>query len=73
MQIENNPEEATTLKRRRFVMPKLELSKFEKKLEIRNITELDLDGILDLQQLCFPGMDLRCVSRIIYNATHVFY
>ncbi len=37
-------------------MPKLELSKFEKKLEMRQIQFSDIDAILELQQICFPGM-----------------
>ena len=35
---------------------KLDLSKFEKKIEIRNIEYKDIDEIIQLQLLCFPGM-----------------
>ncbi len=35
---------------------KLDLSKFEKKMIIRNIQEKDIDEILKLQLKCFPGM-----------------
>ncbi|MBA1160376.1 GNAT family N-acetyltransferase [Bacillus licheniformis] len=35
---------------------KLDLSRFEKKIVIRNIEEKDIDSIVGLQELCFPGM-----------------
>ncbi|MGM0877999.1 MAG: GNAT family N-acetyltransferase [Bacillota bacterium] len=35
---------------------KLDLSKFEKKMIIRNIEERDIDELLKLQGKCFPGM-----------------
>ena len=35
---------------------KLDLSKFEKKIEIRNIESKDIDEMIQLQSLCFPGM-----------------
>ncbi|WEG12151.1 GNAT family N-acetyltransferase [Pullulanibacillus sp. KACC 23026] len=38
-------------------MPKLDLHHFEKKMEIRNIQLSDIDAILELQEVCFPGMD----------------
>ncbi|WP_312099466.1 bifunctional GNAT family N-acetyltransferase/carbon-nitrogen hydrolase family protein [Niallia sp.] len=38
-------------------MPKLDLSKFEKKLIIRNTEYQDIDKIMKLQAECFPGMD----------------
>ncbi|WP_409291645.1 GNAT family N-acetyltransferase [Peribacillus sp. SCS-37] len=34
----------------------LDLHKFEKKLIIRNIEEKDIDELLEMQLLCFPGM-----------------
>ncbi|PLT29101.1 bifunctional GNAT family N-acetyltransferase/carbon-nitrogen hydrolase family protein [Peribacillus deserti] len=34
----------------------LDLHKFEKKLIIRNIEHKDIDAILEMQLLCFPGM-----------------
>ncbi len=37
-------------------MNELDLHKFEKKLIIRNIKLEDIDEILEMQQLCFPGM-----------------
>jgi predicted amidohydrolase/ribosomal protein S18 acetylase RimI-like enzyme len=36
---------------------KLDLSKFEKKMIIRNIEESDIDAIIKLQEKCFPGME----------------
>ncbi|MBD1382285.1 bifunctional GNAT family N-acetyltransferase/carbon-nitrogen hydrolase family protein [Metabacillus arenae] len=36
---------------------KLDLSKFEKKMMIRNIDHKDIDKIIDLQRFCFPGME----------------
>ncbi|MDQ0187422.1 GNAT family N-acetyltransferase [Cytobacillus kochii] len=38
-------------------MRKLDLSKFEKKMIIRNMKEEDIDKIIALQEVCFPGMD----------------
>ncbi|MBB6451831.1 putative amidohydrolase/ribosomal protein S18 acetylase RimI-like enzyme [Salirhabdus euzebyi] len=38
-------------------MSKLDLSQFEKKIEVRNIKHQDIDNILKLQKACFPGMD----------------
>ena len=35
---------------------KLDLSRFEKIIEIRNIEDKDIDEIIALQVLCFPGM-----------------
>ncbi|RBW69370.1 bifunctional GNAT family N-acetyltransferase/carbon-nitrogen hydrolase family protein [Bacillus taeanensis] len=37
-------------------MPKLDVSQFEKKIEIRNIRYEDIDEILNMQKICFPGM-----------------
>ncbi|MBM7694263.1 putative amidohydrolase/ribosomal protein S18 acetylase RimI-like enzyme [Peribacillus deserti] len=37
-------------------MDELDLHKFEKKLNIRNIEHKDIDEILEMQLLCFPGM-----------------
>jgi len=38
-------------------MTKLDLSKFEKKLIIRNMEYRDIEHILPLQAICFPGME----------------
>ncbi len=38
-------------------MSTIDLSKFEKKMIIRNIKPDDIDEILALQKLSFPGMD----------------
>ncbi|GGH73795.1 putative amidohydrolase/ribosomal protein S18 acetylase RimI-like enzyme [Pullulanibacillus pueri] len=38
-------------------MAKLDISKYEKKMELRNIKMEDIDDILELQKRCFPGMD----------------
>ncbi|MCP8615323.1 bifunctional GNAT family N-acetyltransferase/carbon-nitrogen hydrolase family protein [Salirhabdus salicampi] len=38
-------------------MSKLNLSQFEKKIEVRNIRYEDIDQLLVLQQLAFPGME----------------
>lgn len=37
-------------------MSKIDLSRFEKKMIIRNIAEKDIDDILALQKICFPRM-----------------
>ncbi|MFD2670608.1 GNAT family N-acetyltransferase [Marinicrinis sediminis] len=37
-------------------MSKLDISQFEKKMVIRTIQAEDIDDILALQQICFPGM-----------------
>lgn len=37
-------------------MPKLDISKYEKRIELRNIRHEDIDAILELQTVCFPGM-----------------
>ncbi|MFC3883892.1 GNAT family N-acetyltransferase [Bacillus songklensis] len=37
-------------------MSTIDLSKFEKKIIIRNIEYKDIDEIIELQKLCFPGM-----------------
>ncbi|NQD51984.1 carbon-nitrogen hydrolase, partial [Bacillus altitudinis] len=36
---------------------KLDLTRFEKRMVIRNIREEDIDRIIALQEVCFPGMD----------------
>ncbi|MCT2535776.1 bifunctional GNAT family N-acetyltransferase/carbon-nitrogen hydrolase family protein [Aquibacillus koreensis] len=36
---------------------KLDLSSFEKKLEVRNITYADIDEIIEMQKTCFPNME----------------
>ncbi|WP_216829333.1 bifunctional GNAT family N-acetyltransferase/carbon-nitrogen hydrolase family protein [Alkalihalobacterium elongatum] len=38
-------------------MTKIDVSKFEKKIEIRNIKRADFDEIIALQKLCFPNME----------------
>ncbi|MDE5414907.1 bifunctional GNAT family N-acetyltransferase/carbon-nitrogen hydrolase family protein [Alkalihalobacterium chitinilyticum] len=38
-------------------MTKIDVSKFEKKIEIRNIMRKDFDEIMALQKLCFPNME----------------
>ncbi|WLR51390.1 GNAT family N-acetyltransferase [Bacillus tianshenii] len=38
-------------------MSKLDLSRFEKKMIIRNIKESDIDALLNLQKVCFPNME----------------
>ena len=35
----------------------LDISKFEKPMMIRNMTDQDIDAILEIQRLSFPGMD----------------
>src|SRR4051794_12298059 len=37
-------------------MKKLDLHKFEKRMEIRNMKHSDIDEIISLQSSCFPGM-----------------
>ena len=39
------------------VTEELDLSKYEHKMEIRRMEKNDIDDILELQKLCFPGMD----------------
>ncbi|SDN35799.1 Predicted amidohydrolase [Fictibacillus solisalsi] len=36
-------------------MSEVDVSKFEKKIELRNIQYNDIDEILELQRICFPG------------------
>lgn len=36
---------------------KIDVSKFEKKIEIRNILPTDFQAIIDLQKICFPNME----------------
>ncbi|OIJ12323.1 carbon-nitrogen hydrolase [Anaerobacillus arseniciselenatis] len=38
-------------------MKKIDISQYEKKIEIRNITKDDFQEILQLQKKCFPNMD----------------
>ncbi|MFC7391605.1 GNAT family N-acetyltransferase [Scopulibacillus cellulosilyticus] len=38
-------------------MPKIDIHQFETKIELRNIRESDIDELMALQQVCFPGMD----------------
>ncbi len=38
-------------------MPKIDISQFENKVEIRHIVESDIDRLLELQRICFPGME----------------
>lgn len=38
-------------------MTKLDVSNYEKKIEIRNIEETDFTEIIQLQKVCFPNMD----------------
>ncbi|TLS38007.1 bifunctional GNAT family N-acetyltransferase/carbon-nitrogen hydrolase family protein [Pseudalkalibacillus caeni] len=38
-------------------MSEVDVSKFEKKIEVRNIKEEDIESILELQKKCFPNMD----------------
>ncbi|GIP40382.1 hydrolase YhcX [Paenibacillus sp. J31TS4] len=38
-------------------MPDLDLSKFEKKIILRNIEHKDIDELIALQQICFPHME----------------
>lgn len=38
-------------------MSDLDLSKFEKKMLIRNIEATDFDELIELQKVCFPGME----------------
>jgi predicted amidohydrolase/ribosomal protein S18 acetylase RimI-like enzyme len=37
-------------------MSELDLSKFEKKMIVRNMRPGDIDSIIDMQTVCFPGM-----------------
>lgn len=39
------------------VSDSLDLSQFEKKMIIRNLEEKDIDTIIRMQDICFPGMD----------------
>lgn len=36
---------------------KIDISKFEKKMIIRNIESKDFDAIIEMQKLCFPNME----------------
>jgi predicted amidohydrolase/GNAT superfamily N-acetyltransferase len=38
-------------------MDKIDISKFEKKIELRNIKKEDISEIIALQKICFPNMD----------------
>lgn len=38
-------------------MKEIDISKYEKKIELRNITKNDFQEILQLQKLCFPNME----------------
>ncbi|GAA0327953.1 bifunctional GNAT family N-acetyltransferase/carbon-nitrogen hydrolase family protein [Bacillus carboniphilus] len=38
-------------------MSKLDLSRFEKKMIVRNMREEDIDDIINLGKICFPGME----------------
>ncbi|QKS70670.1 GNAT family N-acetyltransferase [Paenalkalicoccus suaedae] len=38
-------------------MSSLDMSKFEKKIVIRNIKKEDIDDIIELSKICFPNMD----------------
>lgn len=38
-------------------MKELDVTKYEKKIELRNITRADFQEILALQRICFPNMD----------------
>ncbi len=38
-------------------MKEIDVSKYEKKIEIRNITSFDFQELLQLQKICFPNMD----------------
>lgn len=38
-------------------MPETDVSKFEKKIEVRNIRFEDIDDIMALSKKCFPGME----------------
>jgi predicted amidohydrolase/ribosomal protein S18 acetylase RimI-like enzyme len=42
----------------------LDLSKFEKKMNIRNMQKEDIDGIIEMQSSCFPGMSPWKVSQL---------
>ena len=37
-------------------MADMDLSKFEKKIVLRNIEEKDIDEIIELALICFPNM-----------------
>ncbi|MDQ0232364.1 bifunctional GNAT family N-acetyltransferase/carbon-nitrogen hydrolase family protein [Metabacillus malikii] len=49
---------------------KLDLSKFEKKMIIRNIEERDLDELLKLQGKCFPGMTPWKREHLVSHLEH---
>ena len=36
---------------------RIDLSKLEKKLIIRNMEERDIDEVVELSKICFPDMD----------------
>lgn len=49
---------------------KLDLTRFEKKMVIRNIEEKDIDKIIDLQKDCFPGMEPWKREHLISHLEH---
>lgn len=49
---------------------KLDLTRFEKKMVIRNIEEKDIEKIIDLQKDCFPGMEPWKREHLISHLEH---
>ncbi|WP_209124303.1 bifunctional GNAT family N-acetyltransferase/carbon-nitrogen hydrolase family protein [Alkalihalobacillus sp. BA299] len=52
-------------------MTKIDVSKFEKKIEIRNIKEKDFKDIIALQKICFPNMEPWRIEHL-ESHIHVF-
>ncbi|MFD2618503.1 bifunctional GNAT family N-acetyltransferase/carbon-nitrogen hydrolase family protein [Terrilactibacillus laevilacticus] len=45
-------------------MPKIDTTQFEKKIELRNLTEQDIPELLEVQALCFPNMEPWTVDQL---------
>lgn len=57
-QLTEHPNESEIAdKRSDRLMPRLDMSKFEKKIELRTIRREDIPEIIALQKLCFPNME----------------
>ncbi|WP_102347539.1 bifunctional GNAT family N-acetyltransferase/carbon-nitrogen hydrolase family protein [Bacillus sp. Marseille-P3661] len=49
---------------------KIDLTKFEKRMIIRNIIETDIDDILNLQKICFPNMEPWKREHLLSHLEH---
>ena len=49
---------------------KLDLTRFEKKMVIRNMEEKDINKIIELQKDCFPGMEPWEPEHLISHLAH---